>query len=162
MTPKLIHCDGHEPLLIQRDYRQPWSDTYIHWAGRGREVKHLGPTLTSMPTAMADIALTEQCQRESPELDYRLDILRGDRLVADALLNGYSHDLRGGYALQYDRQDAPWVHPDGAPEIVVDKEYINRDIAEDMLRWFMADVYGFKHVRFKWHRITGNLILHPA
>ena len=144
--PKLIHCSGRDPVSVGREYRVPWCDVWIRWAGRGREVVRLGPTLKTLNEVKADLIMDEECHVEHPDLNFTDDIERNRKMIAAAERDGFAHD-------------AP--HPHGIPNIVTARGYIDRAEAERMLRWFLADAYGFRSVRFKWKRVKMSHCVMP-
>jgi hypothetical protein len=127
---KLVRCKCHEPIGLSREACQPWADVWIRFTAKpGRKARGYGPTLIAMPSLLSDLECAERAgdQQEVAELKTIIALLEKWEVVI-------GNDW--GY---------------GTPSIYTRSDYINRQVAETMLREMMAWL-GYKKARFKWER----------
>ena len=142
MKRVLVRC--YEPIAVDWDYRQPWSDVWIRYKARpGRRVYGFAPTLISRREWMFNLQEAQDEARTSKKA--QTEVKRLESVVAR--LQTY----------------AAYVEIDGpdseCPNIYSAAEWIDRREAETMLRAFMA-LRGFRRIKFLWSR--PRLIVQPV
>jgi hypothetical protein len=136
---KHIQIQCHEPMAIDKTYRQPWADVWLQFTAKPARKKYkLAPTLISRPALERDLEIDVACQKENPDLDYSAGIQR-HRKILEYLTNGGDIYI-----------DIESIEKD-MPNIYTTREYIDRTEAERMLNVFLRSL-GYNSVQYKWIR----------
>jgi hypothetical protein len=135
---KLIKLYCGEPIGIDKDYRQPWSDVSVKFTGKPARRKYrFEPTLISRPSLERDILI---------ERDDYTRHRKSDRSELDRLEN-ILQLLKSGTKFHIVARSVD----DLVPVIYSNCEYIDRHEAENLLRHYLKTL-GFAAVRYKWLR----------
>lgn len=141
MKRVLVRC--YEPIAVDRDYRQPWSDVWIRYKARpGRQVYGFAPTLISRHEWMFNLQEAQDEARTSKKA--QTEVKRLESVVARLQTSAVYVEIDG---------------PDSGPTVYSAAEWIDRREAETMLRAFMA-LRGFLRIKFLWSR--PRLIVQPV
>ena len=133
MKKKTVRVRCHHPIAIDPNCQLPWADAWISYRTRPNHPHYFGPCLVCKGSLEFDLRITKECQADNLDLDYSDDIERQELAL---------------YALELSRffiEES--LH--GTPTIYTSNEYIDRNEAVEMLRFFM-DSRGFKNVKFRW------------
>ena len=142
MKRVLIRC--YEPITVDPDYRQPWSDVWIRYKARpGRRVYGFAPTLISRREWMFNLQEAQDEARTSEKA--QVEVKRLESVIARLQTSAVHVEIDG--------QDS------ACPNIYSVAEWIDRREAETMLRAFMA-LRGFRRIKFLWSR--PRLIVQPV
>ena len=131
-----IRCD--EPIAVDEQYRQPWSDVLISFDDEaiGKKLK-FDFTLISLPTLERDIVAERKHLQEHPERD-TTTITRLEK-IKEALKNGARFYI--------DAKSPDYT----TPTLYTRMEYIDRAETERMLLFFLK-ILGLTEVQFEWLR----------
>ena len=142
MKRVFVRC--YEPIAVDRDCRQPWSDVWIRYKARpGRRVYSFAPTLISRREWMFNLQEAQDEARTSKKA--QTEVKRLESVVARLQTSAVYVEIDG---------------PDSeCPNIYSVTEWIDRNEAETMLRAFMA-LRGFRRIKFLWSR--PRLIVQPV
>lgn len=134
---KEVRALCHEPIAVDRRYRQPWADVWIRFKDRRRLVCK-GPTLMGVSELDGDIALTRACMVSAPEL-----------------METWETDLASDLAIRERLRTEPVVITDaekGCPNVYTAEDDFDRSGAERMLLALVRTLGVKSAVRFHWPR----------
>lgn len=142
MKRVLVRC--YEPIAVDQDCRQPWSDVWIRYKARpGRRVYGFAPTLISHRELLFNLRQAQDEARTSKKA--QTEVKRLENVIARL------------------QTSAVYVEIDGldseCPNIYSAAKWIDRREAETMLRAFMA-LRGFRWIKFLWSR--PRLVVQPV
>lgn len=126
----IINC--YEPIVIDNNYQQLWSDIYIKYKAKpGRRTYYKAPTLISKVCLEEDIA---SCSNNTINMRM-LEYLKNVKTLLD-------------WGVSFVVQNSSWVEKN-RPHIYTNKEYIDKYEANRLIIEYMKFL-GFRNIKLKW------------
>lgn len=157
---KHIQVRCYEPLAVDKSVTQGWSDVWLRWKGKPKEVYTAAPTLVGRYELHNDMYLAKQPTpsvefvdgengtelKFGPPVDMSTDTEELERLQRiDEYLNLYPFFLDESTSKR--KSDLRTL-----PTIYTQTEWINRAHAEGMLAYWFSFAYGIRNPKFIWKK----------
>lgn len=140
----LVRLQCYEPLALDPDTEQPWSDVWIQVIVEDGSTLRLGPTLMGTEELRADLAFEEAFVAQHPEFD------DGEAEICAAALETTTAGL---YFFVEDREN-------GVPTLCVPHPMITKAVAEEAIAVYLETYHGLTGCQFEWE--VPEVIVVPA
>lgn len=135
---KLVHLICDEPIALDPNAEQPWSDVWVKTSLGKKKWLHLGPTIEGTADIERELQFERDFRASHPEWD---DGGEQERLLAEALAAA----KRGEHYFVPSPEH-------GTPTISVPHRMVTREIAEKAIAAYLDRFHGIHRCRFKWQK----------
>lgn len=142
-----VTLTAYEPLGVDPEAQQPWSDTYVDaWLGWRRLLRGKSPRLRIGPTICGVRDLESEIEWERGLASDRPDLFEPEEF---AELEAAKRAMVRGEPYYFEDLE------NNTPTIYVPSLLIDRAAAEAAVRGYLEKFYGLRRLRFRWAEIEG-------